>query len=249
MQPLQRSYKRERNKMGNISNGTSQAHGKTFEGHVKNQYPGSSDSKRSPTSAFDIEAKYDKKKGIPTQVKSAKRAANGNTTVCLSDARRAVSHAEAFRLVVVEWTQGTPGRKNPSRVVEMEFDKGAWNANVVGKLKESFVETYHDSISSFGEGAANAKKARALSDQFDAEFAKLYAKGSVLKLNRKIDSKNQRRLQCSASLNDLMAASSRHKTFLPDESGTSVEYRDVIIPQVKSESRKFDKDGAKAKPQ
>lgn len=66
-----------------------QLHGKRFEDFIKGcgLFPGSSDSGRSVTAGFDIEAKFDKIRGLPTSVKSS-----GSDGIGLSDARRFFCH-------------------------------------------------------------------------------------------------------------------------------------------------------------
>ena len=62
--------------------------------------PGVEQFGRSITAEFDIEARFDKVRGLPTSVKSS-----GNEIIALSDARRFFAIARDFRMIVGRYRQ------------------------------------------------------------------------------------------------------------------------------------------------
>lgn len=217
-----------------------QMHGKRFETMLKSAFKdgAAADAKRASTSPFDIEKTFDEKEGLPTQLKTVKaKQEDANVLVNMADARRQVGLNEDFRLVVMEWEQDG-AVKRPTRLTEMYFKDEAWAKNMVGDLPKDFVSAYHEALRSFGPGEAEAIKARAKADEFDEQVRRDIgmrgendSSGTRIRLNRKVDSKNQRRLQCSATLDDLKRASTSWTESLPNERGELV-YRDAIISGV-----------------
>lgn len=170
-----------------------QQHGKSFEDIVKINYSGSSDHGRLNTNPFDIESKFDKKLGLSTSVKTTK-----SNDIGLSDARRFFSNEEPHRIIVGKYTQNK-NKKEINEVYEIIINEDALR-KLKGDLDFNVVNEFHEKIKTFAKG--NHKEAR------------IYAKNqkqliqstsdTSIKLNPKIDSKTQRRLQCSVSLNKLM---------------------------------------------
>ena len=210
---------------------TSQKHGKLWENSIKASFGSASDNSRSNISEFDIEAKFDKSRRLPTSIKVAKDKMS-STTVCLADARRVSSLDESFRLVVLCWEQNGEVKK-PTQLVEMLFTEDSWKNKVVGELSPEDVREFHERLSSFPSGKEGAKQARAFAKETKA---RLSAKKSLLTLAPKVDSKSQRRLQCTAKLEDLMGAATNHDSQGRGASGEII-YRDMSLPVVKSGPR------------
>lgn len=228
-------------KKSSIAQGLSQGHGKSFETQVKQNFQGSSDEKRSPTSAFDIEGKFDKDKGLPTQVKACKVGkGKAKTIVCMADARRQSKIAEPFRMVVVEWEQKSE-HKHAKRVVELIFKNKTWK-NKVFVFPEKAVRLLHEKIARYGPGSENTKAARLFAKNAVKALKEKYK--SIVGLNPKIGEKdNQRRLQCSAALEDLITLADEKTIFEKNKDTGAVGYEDASVGVVKSESRKLRRGG------
>lgn len=176
---------------------TNQLHGKQFEDIIKasSLFSGSSDFGRNATSKFDIEAKFDKIKNLPTSIKVSK----GNI-VGLSDARRFWSLDEDFRLLVSKYKQ-LDDRKSFYEIHEFKLDSSMLEI-LRGDLSFKEIENLHNGISLENFPLGKEKEAR---KWFRNEKQKLKNKLGFIKLNPKIDSKGQRRLQCSVSILDLVS--------------------------------------------
>ncbi len=173
-----------------------QLHGKKFEDIIKGcgLFPGSSDSARGPTASFDVEPKFDRKYNLPTSIKTT-----GGDGIGLSDARRFWAIAESFRMLVGCYTQN---EKTKTFVSVHEFIITPEIMTFIrGDVTHQMVWEYHNGLllNNFPEGEHGA--ARQWAQQ---QSIKLSAFKSDITLNPKIDSKSQRRLQCSVSARTLI---------------------------------------------
>ncbi len=173
-----------------------QLHGKKFEDLIKacGLFSGSSDGGRSVIAKFDIEAKFDKDRGLPTSIKST-----GGDIVGLSDARRFWGIDEEFRMIVGCY------RQNDSVKVFSEIHELLISRELLSDLRGTVsfqnIEAFHNglSLNEFPKGNHPDARlwAQAQKEALDDGFSKIA-------LNPKIDSKSQRRLQCSVSLKTLI---------------------------------------------
>lgn len=175
-----------------------QLHGKTFEDQIKGcgLFPGASDQSRSITAGIDIEGRFDREKGLPTSIKTS-----GSRTITLSDARRFWAINYEFRMLVGIYEQ-VDGQKHFGVIHEFLL-RPASLSELRGSVAAAEVERLH-----YGIGLAEF----CTGEHFEArswiaqELANLGSNQSRIVLNPKIDSKEQRRLQCSVSLGDLISA-------------------------------------------
>jgi hypothetical protein len=174
-----------------------QLHGKKFEDLIKGcgLFPGASDQSRSITAGVDIEARFDREMGLPTSIKTS-----GSRTITLSDARRFWAIDYQFRMLVGIYEQ--IDRQKHFGVVH-EFLLTPDNLlELRGAVAAVEVERLHYGIGLIGFPAGQHAEARAW---IARELANLPLDQSRIVLNPKIDSKEQRRLQCSVSLGDLIS--------------------------------------------
>lgn len=216
---------------------TNQLHGKTFEGEVIRKCFGVPEEQ---LESFKSTAVFDIPFGVVTcqhptgEPVSIKTAAVKAATVCLSDARRVWSWDRPLILVVGLYAQ-VGGAKVFHTVYEFHFCLNEKERLMLyGTLSFDEVSLFHETLKTFGVGnhaAASvwAKKQKKL----------LGPRCGAIKLNAKIDSKTQRRLQCSARLIGLVEACEKTICFTVPEKGTA-EYRGLPLPYVVvSSSREF----------
>lgn len=175
-----------------------QSHGKRFEDFVKASglFPGSADQSRSPTSGFDIEARFDRERGLPTSVKTT-----GNNVVALSDARRFFDTSGSYRMIVGKYRQ-VADRKEFAEIHEFILTAEALR-HLQGSLTSQVVSDFHNGLllTEFPLGA-HAEARRWAREQRSL----LAGRATQIILNPKIDSQSQRRLQCSVGLASLTDA-------------------------------------------
>lgn len=218
-----------------MANQAVQEHGKTFENMLKSCFPGASDHGRSNTSEFDIEAKHDKDRHLPTNIKTTK----GNT-VCMADAGRIFKlKGGGFRLLVLQYEQ-VKNHKRPIAIHEFYPTEKEWEA-LKRKIKPAQVSQFHDALKTFKKGEHSQARAFAKKRREEIEaMAKKGPSGEKLpgfRLNPKIDSKSQRRLQCSVQLSHLIAMIKDQATYEREPGEKDVEYRGVMISGIKSAPR------------
>lgn len=207
-----------------------QLHGKKFEDLIKacGLFSGSSDGGRSVIAKFDIEAKFDKQRSLPTSIKST-----GSDTVGLSDARRFWQVDEDFRMIV--------GRYRQSEGVKIfheihEFILGTETLSQLrGDMTYADVESLHDGISLKTFPKGKHEDARLWAQLQKGTYTK---KACDITLNPKIDSKAQRRFQCSVSLELLIERCSQNQCYTLHTDWIG----DIRLPlELKSSTRKFNK--------
>ena len=153
----------------------------------------------SGNSAWDIPALLDWREGLNTSVKSMKTAKKGleQSTIGMADARRAFSINEPFRMLVAPFLQ-VGGVKQVPVVFEF-FIQPHEMERLYGEMTYEDVEDFHEGLLDFAAGQHVAARSWAKSQK--ADMADL---SSGFVLNPKIDSKTQRRLQCSLRFGTLL---------------------------------------------
>ncbi|MGH6787968.1 MAG: hypothetical protein ACREBO_14160 [Novosphingobium sp.] len=203
-----------------------QSHGKRFEDFVKASglFPGSADQGRSPTTGFDIEARFDRARGLPTSVKTT-----GNNVVALSDARRFFDTVGPYRMIVGRYRQ-IEDRKEFSEIHEFILTSDTLR-HLQGALTPRIVADFHGGLllpnfplGAHAEARRWAREQRTLLSNHQTR----------INLNPKIDSQSQRRLQCSVSLDSLKDVASDFGEYrLHDES-----FGNWVLPIVQNSPRR-----------
>jgi predicted RNA methylase len=178
--------------MKNIINSNSQMHGKAFENMLKAVF-NASDTKRLSTSKFDIEAKFNKDTNSPISIKTMKAETK---SICMSDARRFFEETDSFTMIV-----GLYFQKDKRKVFEeiREYYISVENLQKIkGEVTLEDVELFHEQLKKFEYGRHIEARYFAKS-----KLKELKNKHSLIILNPKIDSKFQRRLQCSLPIDKL----------------------------------------------
>ncbi|HRK24175.1 MAG TPA: hypothetical protein PLQ11_04400 [Beijerinckiaceae bacterium] len=196
---------------------SNQLHGKKFEDLLKGcgLFSGAADSKRSPISGFDIEEKFDRLLGIPTSIK-----ATGTNTVSLSDARKFWSINHPFRMLIGVYVQDGVHKKFVR--VEEILVHGCMFAGLRGNISAAAVAELHEGIGLAAFDHGEEEEAR---DWFREVHAKVLHNLGLVRLNPKIDSKGQRRLQCSVPLDSLVALAKKMPDFVGQSGQPAPTYR------------------------
>ena len=205
---------------------TEQGHGLAFETYIKAAYPNSSNQKRKNTSIYDIEKKFDKVENLSTNIKTKK---NSRKVIDLADARRAFSNNEDFRLLVLEYEQKGI-YKVPSKLYEFFITKEEWSA-FKGNIPLEIIESFHNDLTQFIVG--KHKEARIYAKARKKEITHTYSSAFIL--NPKIDSKDQRILQISIKLANLLNSIKKQNIILSADN-TSMS-RGICISKITSKAR------------
>jgi len=207
--------------------GLNQLHGKTIEDMIKSAFQGSSDCSRSVSSRFDIEAAFDKERNLDTSIKASKK-----DNIEMADARRFFENTKPFRLLICRYSQKDK-MKVFSEIHEVFMTEDILHY-LKGELPYDIIAEFHEQLKSFSIG--QHREARFFAKERKKELQNIYSSNIIL--NPKIDSGNQRRLQCSMNINQIYAA-------FPDCYTIHKEnYKVLGLPiSIFSESRKFNTTG------
>ncbi|MCY4307204.1 MAG: hypothetical protein OXC57_02905 [Rhodobacteraceae bacterium] len=108
--------------------------------------------------------------------------------------------------------------------------RGDYRSDLLGTVTLEQVTVFHNVL--LGLGLGRHEEARGWAD---GRYEELRENLGKVALNRKIDSKKQRRLQCSVGLSDLIKVFNRS-----DYTLHNLEFGNLILPlRIKSGSRKF----------
>lgn len=212
----------------------SQSHGFEFEdiiiesitGFNKNEYQKLLHNKY--TSSMDIV------KGIKSEYDYSIKVSKNNTGIGGGDILRFFNHSqEGFKLIVGEWEQKTQNTKIYHTIYEFDIQKKDFKL-LWGNISREELQSFVSYVKSIPPG----KKAQRENSKLWKEKRKsIYEKcgKGIVDIAAKIDSKSQRRVQCSLSLKDLLL-SPISRTI------DTKKYKKVILPyEQKSFPRTFKK--------
>lgn len=152
------------------------------------------------TARFDVPGYSDPEgKGIPTSIKSAKLR-RGNALVCLADAPR-IADLVNFPMtrVLLALYEQKGNEKVFGEIREYLIAGEEWE-DLLGGVSAETLMGFHQALRQ-----PNPEQARRTAREWKRHMAEEFPDAKV-RWNPKIDSKNQRRLQCSVHLRDLEAA-------------------------------------------
>lgn len=151
------------------------------------------------TARFDVGSHRDPYgQGLPSSIKTSKYI-GPKTLVCLSDAVRIASLTDVpkMRLLVALYRQDKDN-KVFSEMREYIIEGSEWE-KLMGSVPVEHVEAFSNAIKSPEAHTQARSVARQWRDKLKQEYP------SAMRWNAKIDSKRQRRLQCSVRLEDIEA--------------------------------------------
>ena len=176
-----------------------QAHGNAYEDHVILGRTGMSKDEYDALKPNGYTSEFDLSKGLVVDYNGSIKTTSSNT-ICCSDVVRKMTHTN-YRLIVGQYAQ--VGEEKVFHT-EYEFfitpddDRALW-----GKMDIQEVREFVDYVKSIPSG-----KEAQLSTKFQRQTLQEQAQDSsaLFKLNPKVDSKKQRRVQCSLHIDKLIAA-------------------------------------------
>tara|TARA_Y100000004_G_scaffold190076_1_gene246648 strand:+ start:646 stop:1257 length:612 start_codon:yes stop_codon:yes gene_type:complete len=125
----------------------------------------------------------------------------GSNTVCCSDLLRMMSHRKYYRLIVGCYKQEGKSKKFHTQyeffIAPEDYSK-LW-----GKMDYQLVESFVDFVKAIPHGPEAQKDTKSVRDQFQEQVS---CEEALFNINPKVDSKKQRRVQCSVPLDKLLAS-------------------------------------------
>lgn len=177
--------------MGRISeNNTSQGHGVELENMIKisRMFSGAANIARTGAETFDIEAKCDRVFGLPTQIKTA-----AGDWIGLADAENFTRIELPWRLIYSQWKQVNDRLKIYEKIHELIIPLGVMR-RILGDMTPEIALEWHNDVASFAAGPEGAAAARKRAAEIKRDNK---GRHGLLRLDFKIDDRDQRRLQFS----------------------------------------------------
>lgn len=198
-----------------------QHHGKDFESQVLSSF-GVTAGQVPSSSVFDIPLGITTACDAPASIKTAD-GCGITARVYLSDASRiwgwphhpdVLKADDRVRLIVGLWDQ-LPGEKLFHSVWDLEFSlKDATRTKLFGQVTFVEIKQFHEDLKARKDELAICVRAWAFCHRAKLEQA---GRLGIIRLDPKIDSKRQRRLQCSALLTALADVASKAEQFDKDK--------------------------------
>lgn len=146
----------------------------------------------------------------------------GNNTVCMGDVIRMMTHTN-YDLVVGVYTQDGDTKVFTTQYTFHITD--ADTSKIWGSMEKEEVAAFVDFVKAIPHGKEGQLSTKEYRNAFLSE---VQDKSALMTINPKVDSKKQRRVQCSMKLDELLA------------SGVQYDKKDINL-QVQSARRKFNK--------
>lgn len=210
----------------------SQRHGLDFENHLIYHLTGiqKTDYERlidnGYTSALDL---YE---GVKSTFNASIKVTSGNGIGC-GDIIRFYEHVSSknFKMIVGCWKQISVDKKIYKEIYEFDFTPSKLDV-IFGDVPKNELLDFRNYVCSIPSGKEAQMANRRLWKEKRNQILQRYKLG-LIKIDAKIDSKNQRRVQCSLKLNDLIAAGITYHKYVDDYRGLRLPY------EQKSEKRHF----------
>lgn len=216
-----------------------QKHGFSWEKELLRNVYGATDAELASikyTCNMDLPARFNHKDGVDVSIKTS----CSKNVVCMADCLRIYDEAHSgtpFHLTVITYTQDdATDTKTITNIVEVDLTNSG--TELFGTLTRAEIESLVSAVKAVPKGSSpSADRKRSLKTLHDS----LQVKSGAIYMNIKMDSKSQRRLQCSFN---------RFQTFLKDHpsriiaQSTTHEFRGGhLTATISSSRRKFTKKG------
>jgi hypothetical protein len=207
-----------------------QSHGLLFENVVIEAITGLSKAEyqrllpNSYTNSMDIA------RGYLSEVDRSIKATSGSGVGC-GDILRFLRHCrdDDFVMVVGIWKQITPKLKLYHEIYEFQFSPKHY-ATLFADLTEETLTPFVEYVKAIPYGREGQLSNRKVWKERRSTIYETYGKG-IVAIDAKIDSKTQRRVQCSVKINDLISSDIPFSKYTTDYKGISLPYEQESTPR------------------
>lgn len=210
-----------------------QKHGNVFEDKVIQALTGFSKSEYQTLLENKYTASMDITKDIHSDRNCSIKAVKGNGIGC-ADIIRFMTHCKEtpFTMILGRWRQSSPTVKTFYEVIEFDITPDDYT-KIWGNLTVEALTEFVSYIKSIPKHDIPAyKENQKIWPQKREQLAMTYGKG-LAKIDAKVDSKTQRRVQCSLKVTELIEHGFPHRVFTEN-------YNGLILPfSILGEPRKF----------
>jgi hypothetical protein len=137
-----------------------------------------------------------------------------------------------FIMVLGVWNQNSPTQKSFVEIYEFEFTPALYDA-LWGGISAEHLRPFVDYVKAIPPGKTDQMANRKLWKQKRQAIVDSHGSG-VIKIDAKIDSASQRRVQCSIKLNDLIAAGVKYDKYVDSYYTIKLPYEQSSAPRSRS---------------
>jgi hypothetical protein len=198
-----------------------QAHGNSYENDVIMSRTGYTKDEYDALKGGGYTDEFDLVSGLIVDYNGSVKSTGSNTIDC-ADIQKKMEHTE-YNLIVGQYDQ-----VGDSKVFHTEYEFYITPADygmLWGKMKKEHIDAFVGYVKSIPKGKEAQQETKLARKVFKEEIED---KQALYTINAKVDSKNQRRVQCSLKISELIAAGIKYEQ-------RSIEY------QYQSPPRKFKK--------
>ena len=181
-----------------------QAHGNQYEDYVIRERTGMSKDEYDAKKENGYTSEFDLASGLAVDYNGSIKTTKNNT-ICCSDLLRKMKHND-YHLIVGVYKQDGKQKKFHT---EYEFFITPEDYDTLwGEMKYNDVEAFVNYVKSIPAGKEAQQSTKSVRKTFQEE---VQCKKALFKINPKVDSKKQRRVQCSLHIDKLIAAGIKHE--------------------------------------
>ena len=182
-----------------------QAHGNSYEDRVIRERTGISKKEYDNLKENGYTSEYDLVNGLIVDHNGSVKTTSSNT-ICCSDLLKKMKHTD-YRMIV-----GVYKQVGKTKVFHTEYEfhitpndyEKLW-----GDMNYDLVEEYVNKIKSVPKGKEGQEAYQFVAESWKSEVE---SKTALFKINPKVDSKNQRRVQCSTHIDKLISSGIKYTT-------------------------------------
>ena len=176
-------------------------------------------------------ASMDVVKGIESDINYSVKVSKGGKSIGCGDILRFIRHCknDEFTMVVGAWQQITPTTKRYDCIYEFnirpkDYEK-LWNG-----ITEEIIQPFVDYVKSIGSGKAEQLAHQKLWKECRQKIYDTYGRG-LCAIDAKVDSKNQRRVQCSIKIKELIESEIEYIKYEKEYKGILLPYEQTSSPR------------------
>ena len=182
-----------------------QAHGNHYENEVIRERTGMTKEEYDALKENGYTSEFDLASGLVVDYNGSIKTTKNNT-ICCSDLLRKMKHDD-YHLIV-----GVYKQVGKTKVFHTEYEFFITPADrevLWGDMKYENVEAFVNYVKSIPAGKEAQQSTKSARNLFQEE---VQCKSALFKINPKVDSKNQRRVQCSLHIDKLIASGVKYTT-------------------------------------
>lgn len=182
-----------------------QAHGNSYEDRVIRERTGISKKEYDDLKENGYTSEYDLVNGLIVDYNGSVKTTSSNT-ICCSDLLKKMKHTD-YRMIV-----GVYEQVGKTKVFHTEYEFYITSDDyekLWGDMNYELTEQYVNKIKSVPKGKDGQTAYQVVAESWKSEVE---SANSLFKINPKVDSKNQRRVQCSTHIDKLIASGIKYTT-------------------------------------